>query len=202
MASDPRLGSRGNPIPIGDEDHECADTQTSPDMTVFPMVAEGTVGNRPHGLPSNFSVDDDQRTVSTEVATPPPALTEDMAEGNLHAQPPGIGRAEEQEDTDSGIPPGTFVSSSIETIVLLLIDMVQNLSMPPPLTASICPDDSLLAFPKALILSILSTLYRRMRSRSRPGHLGLPIATTLVTMHQNWQQKKVSYSVYHECTCG
>jgi hypothetical protein len=114
MAPDPRPGTRGNPIPLDDEDHETADGQTSSDMTVFPMIAEGTVGNPPHGLPLNVSLDDDQRTVSTEVATPPPALTEDMAEGNLHAQPPSIGRVQEQDNTDLGIPPGTFVLSSMK----------------------------------------------------------------------------------------
>jgi hypothetical protein len=100
MAPDPRPGTRGNPTPIDDEDYETTDRQTSPDMTVLPMVTEGTVGNLPHGLFLNVSLDADQRTVSTEVATPPPALTEDMAEGNLHVLPPKIERAQEQEGTD------------------------------------------------------------------------------------------------------
>ncbi|KAF4171003.1 hypothetical protein CNMCM8927_002244 [Aspergillus lentulus] len=114
MAPDPRPGTRENPISIDDEDHKTANRQTSPDMTVFPMITEGTVGNPPHGLPLKASLDDDQRTVSTELATPPSALTEDMAEGNLHVPPPDIEWAQEHGGTDSGIPSKPINTATID----------------------------------------------------------------------------------------
>ncbi|KAF4233512.1 hypothetical protein CNMCM8980_010239 [Aspergillus fumigatiaffinis] len=72
------------------------------------MMAEGREGP-PHGLPSNDFLDDDQLTVSTEVATPPPALTEDMVEGALRHQPPDIERDQEPETTDLRIPPESTI---------------------------------------------------------------------------------------------
>lgn len=77
-------------------------------MRAIPMNSESTVGNPPHGIPLGVSLDDDQGTESTEVATPPPTLAEDMADGDHHAQHPDIERAQEQENTNSGIPPGLF----------------------------------------------------------------------------------------------
>ncbi|GFF57090.1 hypothetical protein IFM51744_09088 [Aspergillus udagawae] len=109
MASAPCPGTVDNPIRIDDEYHE------TPEMTAIPTITEDTAENSQHGLPFNvFFLDDDQRTVSTEVATPPPALTEDMAEGNLHVPPHDIERAQEQEGTDSGIPPGSINAATID----------------------------------------------------------------------------------------
>ncbi|GFG17524.1 hypothetical protein IFM61392_10081 [Aspergillus lentulus] len=92
-----------NPIPIDDEDPGTAGRDTSSEMIASLMMAEGREGS-PHGLPSNDFLDDDQLTVSTEVATPPTALTEDMVEGALRHQPPDIERDREPETTDLRIP--------------------------------------------------------------------------------------------------
>ncbi|KAH3182677.1 hypothetical protein KXV92_007210 [Aspergillus fumigatus] len=83
-------------------------------MRAIPMNSESTVGNPPHGIPLGVSLDDDQGTESTEVATPPPTLAEDMADGDHHAQHPDIERAQEQENTNSGIPPESINSATID----------------------------------------------------------------------------------------
>jgi hypothetical protein len=149
-------------------------------------MAEGREGP-PHGLPSNDFLDDDQLTVSPEVATPTPALTEDMVEGALRNQPPDIERDPEPETTDLRIPPGMF-DALYAIVVLLLDDIVQNLPLP-LLAANICLDNSLSAFPTTLILPIPLIPSCRIRSQSLPVHLGgLSLATTLVAMHRIRQQ--------------
>jgi hypothetical protein len=107
MASNRRGDTIENPIPIDYEDPGTAGRETSSEMTGFPIMAEGREGP-PHGLPLNDFVEDDQVTVDTEVATPPPTLTEDMVEGALHHQPPDIERDQEPEATDLGFNPGMF----------------------------------------------------------------------------------------------
>jgi hypothetical protein len=73
-------------------------------------------------------------------------------------------------------------------VVLLLVDIVQNLPLP-PLTANICIGNPPSTFPRTLILFILWAPSRRIRSQSLPVHLGgLSLATTLVAMHQTRQQ--------------
>jgi hypothetical protein len=167
-------GSKHNPIHIDDEDQgTAAARETSPES----MSEEPT-----HGLPLGVSQDDDQVTVSTEVATPPPSLTEDMAEGTLHRQSPGIGQDQERKITVSGVPSGVFGLFSMNRVVLLLIDKVQNISMP-PLRVSIGPENPLSAFSRARILPIVFTPSSRMRSRSLSVHLDLPLATIPVAIH-------------------
>ncbi|KNG80325.1 hypothetical protein ANOM_011492 [Aspergillus nomiae NRRL 13137] len=84
MAPDPWGDTIDNAILIDDDDEApgTAGRETPPEMTALPvMMADGTVENHPYGLPLGVFLDDDQHTESTEVATPPPSLIEDMAEG-------------------------------------------------------------------------------------------------------------------------
>ncbi|GIJ84934.1 hypothetical protein Asppvi_003789 [Aspergillus pseudoviridinutans] len=116
MAPDPRPGcSLSNPINVDDlddvdaVDHGAAGREASPEMTAFPLMPE----EPPHGLPLDVFPDDDQDTVATEVATSPPTLTDVVAEGNFHGQPPDIEGGQEQETTDSSIHPDSINAAII-----------------------------------------------------------------------------------------
>ncbi|KAH1432852.1 hypothetical protein KXX57_001737 [Aspergillus fumigatus] len=111
MAPNRRGDTIENPIPIDYEHPGTVGRETSSEKTGFPIMAEGREGPS-HGLPLNDFVEDDQVTVDTEVATPPPTLTEDMVGGALHHQPPDIERDQEPEATDLGFPPESTIATT------------------------------------------------------------------------------------------
>lgn len=115
MAPNRRGDTIENPILIDYEHPGTVGRETSSEKTGFPIMAEGREGPS-HGLPLNDFVEDDQVTVDTEVATPPPTLTEDMVGGALHHQPPDIERDQEPEATDLGFPPGMFDVPSMQRL--------------------------------------------------------------------------------------